>query len=423
MIILLLQQSSKLPLDSSSSYFEKITAESFFSLNNPIVFSIIVIVLIVIIIYLVLKFIIIPMQKKHLQYQRDAELQQAQLLAMFAEYDPDPVIRFDYDGVVRIINQLGNEFTEYNSNSRKNVKSLFPELKGVDIQYIIDNEDKYIFTAERGGKHFKFTLTGISKLRIGQIYGTDITELKEKETQLLRALEKAEESEKLKSYFLSQMSHEIRTPLNAILGFTDVLKHELGDDVPEELGPVFDSIEKSGRRLYRTIDLNLNMSTVLSGGFKLMKQKALIDDSLQPIILEYRAYAKEKRLIFEYRDLTDRIPYALDVYTFQMIATNIIDNAVKYTREGSIFVEVRILNDETLYFYVRDSGIGMSQDFKNKLFLPFIQEEMGYSRAYEGNGLGLALCKRLLDLINGSIEVQSEKGVGSTFIVKIPVNT
>lgn len=423
MIILLLQQSSKLPLDSSSSYFEKITAESFFSLNNPIVFSVVIIALIVTVVFLFLKFVVIPMQKKHLQYQRDAELQQAQLLAMFAEYDPDPVIRFDYEGVVRIINQLGNEFTEYNSNSRKNIKSLFPELKGVDIQYIIDNEEKYIFTATRGSKYFKFTLTGIPKLRIGQIYGTDITELKEKETQLLTALEKAEESEKLKSYFLSQMSHEIRTPLNAILGFTDVLKHELGDDVPAELGPVFDSIEKSGRRLYRTIDLNLNMSTILSGGFKLLIQKAMIDDTLQPIILEYRAYAKEKHLIFEYRDLTDRIPYSLDVYTFQMIATNIIDNAVKYTREGSIFVEVRILNDEMLYFYVRDSGIGMSLDFKNKLFLPFIQEEMGYSRAYEGNGLGLALCKRLLDLINGSIEVQSEKGVGSTFIVKIPVNT
>lgn len=410
-------------MDSSSSYFEKITAESFFSLNNPVVFSVVIIALIVTVVFFFLKFVVIPMQKKHLQYQRDAELQQAQLLAMFAEYDPDPVIRFDYDGVVRIINQLGNEFTEYNSNSRKNIKSLFPELKGEDIQFIIDNEEKYIFTAERGGKHFKFTLTGIPKLRIGQIYGTDITELKEKETQLLTALEKAEESEKLKSYFLSQMSHEIRTPLNAILGFTDVLKHELGDDVPEELGSVFTSIEKSGRRLYRTIDLNLNMSTILSGGFRVMKQKVIIDDMLQPIVLEYRAYAKEKDLFFEYRDLTDRIPYSLDAYTFQLIATNLIDNAVKYTRTGKIIVDVRILIDDVLYLKVEDSGIGMSADFTNKLFLPFIQEEMGYSRAYEGNGLGLALCKRLLDLVNGSIDVQSEKGVGSTFIVKIPVNT
>ncbi len=422
MNILLLQQSSKLLSDSSSSYFEQITVESFFSLNNPIVFSFISIVLIVTVVLLIIKYVVIPMQKRHLQFQRDSELQQAQLLAMFAEYDPDPVIRFDYDGVVKLINQRGNEFSEYDSNKRKNVATLFPELQKMDLQSLINKEERKTFISQRGDKYYKLTVTGIPKFKMGQIYCNDITELKNTETRLIAALEKAEESEKLKSYFLSQMSHEIRTPLNAILGFTDVLKHELGDNVPAELGSVFSSIEKSGRRLYRTIDLNLNMSTILSGGFKITKQKALIADTLQPIIFEYRAYAKEKNLFFEFRDLTHRIPYTVDVYTFQMIATNLIDNAIKYTREGHVFIEVRILDDKELYLKVEDSGIGMSDQFKNDLFRPYYQEEMGYSRAYEGNGLGLALCERLIYLNNGSIEVSSTKGVGSTFTVKIPVN-
>lgn len=344
------------------------------------------------------------------------------MLAMFAEYDPDPVIRFDYDGVVKLINQRGNEFSEYDSNKRKNVATLFPELQKMDLQSLINKEERKTFISQRGDKYYKLTVTGIPKFKMGQIYCNDITELKNTETRLIAALEKAEESEKLKSYFLSQMSHEIRTPLNAILGFTDVLKHELGDNVPAELGSVFSSIEKSGRRLYRTIDLNLNMSTILSGGFKITKQKALIADTLQPIIFEYRAYAKEKNLFFEFRDLTHRIPYTVDVYTFQMIATNLIDNAIKYTREGHVFIEVRILDDKELYLKVEDSGIGMSDQFKNDLFRPYYQEEMGYSRAYEGNGLGLALCERLIYLNNGSIEVSSTKGVGSTFTVKIPVN-
>jgi PAS domain S-box-containing protein len=247
----------------------------------------------------------------------------------------------------------------------------------------------------------------------------DITERKIMEEQLIRAKEKAEESDKLKSEFLAQMSHEIRTPLHIILSYNSFLKEELENHLNEDQIIGFNSIDSAGRRLTRTINLILNMAELQAGRLDIRNNDINLYDILNELAKEFELSAKEKNLeIFCINSCVDMPIIKSDEYIVTEVFQNLIDNAVKYTLKGKIEINIYRGEKKNYFVSIKDTGIGISDNYMDKLFVPFSQEDSGYSRKFDGNGLGLALVKNYLDLIKGEIIVASEKGQGSTFTVR-----
>lgn len=255
-------------------------------------------------------------------------------------------------------------------------------------------------------------------------------ELKEENAERMRAereavsaKEKAEKSDKLKSEFLAQMSHEIRTPLNIINGFNTILRDELKDNATPLFRKAMSNLEAASNRIIRTVDMVLKMSEVTLGTAKVTFtefdfKETIIDE----LIDKYNFLAKEKNLSLECIYETDKtIIYSDDYYVFQ-IFINLIDNAIKYTPSGEIKIVTGRNEKNELSVSVIDSGIGISKEFLPDMFNSFSQEERGYTRSYEGNGLGLSLVINYCGLIGAQISVESEKGKGSTFTITFPLN-
>ncbi len=246
----------------------------------------------------------------------------------------------------------------------------------------------------------------------------DISERKQAEKMILDARDKAEESANLKSEFLAQMSHEIRTPVNSILSFSSLLQEELYSVVSEDLRESFQIINAAGRRIIRTIDLILNMSQLQTKTYEYAtKEFDIFEDVIDNLHLEYALIAKEKNIDLEVIKNTDNTIVDGDEYTVGQIFNNLIDNAIKYTHDGRVEIIIDRNENDQLEIGVTDTGIGIAEEYIPNLFEPFTQEDMGYTRKYEGNGLGLALVKEYCELNNAVIKVKSSKNRGTTFLV------
>ena len=238
----------------------------------------------------------------------------------------------------------------------------------------------------------------------------DITMQKETEKDLILAREKAEESDRLKTAFLAQMSHEIRTPLNVILNATVILE----DDIDAEL---LEAVNQAGKRLQRTIDLILNMSAIQSGSYEPEFEKIDLDNELRIMVNEFKGLCREKNLEIEYVKEINNTEIIGDNFTVMQIFQNLINNALKYTREGSVKVILTNGMSDSISVEVKDTGIGISDEYLKNIFKPFSQEDVGQKREFEGNGLGLALVKKYVDLNKAEISVGSKKHLGTTFKV------
>ncbi len=246
----------------------------------------------------------------------------------------------------------------------------------------------------------------------------DISKQKEIEETLKKAKEMAEKSNKFKSEFLAQMSHEIRSPINVILSFTGLIRSEIEDELDEDLRDGFYSIERAGQRIIRTIDLLLNMSEIQTGVYDYIPKKInMFEDILSPLFSQYKIWAKEKKLNIVLTKNTDDTIITCDEYSVTQIFANLIDNAIKYTNDGKVEIKVEYDGTDRLAVSVADSGIGIAQNYLPTLFDIFSQEEHGYTRKYEGSGLGLSLVKEYCLMNNAQIKVESQKGKGSKFIV------
>ncbi len=244
----------------------------------------------------------------------------------------------------------------------------------------------------------------------------NITEKKQAEKALIESKEKAERSDRLKSEFLAQMSHEIRTPINTILSFSSLLKSELYDLVSDDIKQSFSLIERAGKRITRTIDLILNMSELQTGTYEPSKKEFdLFLRVVEPLYFEYSATAKSKNVEMILKKTNGNYTLFADEYTVGQIFNNLFDNAVKYTEKGKITVSLKKDKDKNIIVEVADTGIGISEEYLPNLFTPFSQEEQGYTRKFEGNGLGLALVKKYCEINNAEISVKSKKGKGTKF--------
>jgi len=247
----------------------------------------------------------------------------------------------------------------------------------------------------------------------------DITAMKEFEQELIKAKEKAEESDRLKSAFLANMSHEIRTPMNGILGFTSLLKQAKGSI--EEQREYINIIEKSGFRLLNIINDIIDISKIESGQMKLKIEPTNIDEQLKYLYDFFKPEAERKGLAFLLKKGV--CPEASTINTdgekIYAILTNLIKNAIKFTDTGVVEVEY-FCKDNTFEFLVRDTGIGIPKDRQKAIFERFVQADISDKRAYQGAGLGLSITKAFVEMLGGKIWVESEEHVGSVFHFTIP---
>ena len=245
-----------------------------------------------------------------------------------------------------------------------------------------------------------------------------VDELKSSHDEMIAALEKSERSDRLKSEFLAQMSHEIRTPINSIVNFSGLVRTELAPYINRDLSESFDIINDSCARLIRTIELIIDASELQTGNFQVkMTDLIIFDDIIDPVIKELNYAAIDKGLSLSCNNSVGPAMVSGDKYSITQLFTNLIDNAIKYTNSGYINVNISFNAAGDIVIEVEDTGIGISEDFLPFLFEPFMQEDQGYSRMYEGTGLGLSLVKKYSELNNAEVKVESRKGEGTKFTV------
>ncbi|NOZ74651.1 MAG: PAS domain S-box protein, partial [FCB group bacterium] len=255
------------------------------------------------------------------------------------------------------------------------------------------------------------TFNGKPAIVVGII---DISESVRHQEELEAAVIKARVADRVKTLFLANMSHEIRTPLNSLLGFMEVVEFETREGASRDLIQMFDSIHASGNRIIRTIHEILDASTIDAGAFEMHSRILSLKSVVEQVIRELNSRAGEKELYLHFESKVRNDQVNIDLYSIQQAVMNLVDNAIKYTEEGGIRVEIQRVKDR-LVLTISDTGIGMSEEYQRRMWTIFSQESEGYTKKYQGVGLGMALVKRYCSLNNVDIDVFSEKGVGSTF--------
>ncbi|MCG6191113.1 PAS domain S-box protein [Maribellus maritimus] len=244
----------------------------------------------------------------------------------------------------------------------------------------------------------------------------DITEKKNAEMELIKAKEKAEESDRLKTAFLLNVSHEIRTPMNGILGFTNLLEDpDLSEDKKSSFIQI---INKSGERLLNTINDIVEISKIEIGDIKINYSKVDLTEIMQYHYDFFYPEMRKKGLDFEVKNEVSEL-IETDRHKLDGILMNLLKNAIKFTKKGKIEFG-NYLKEGFVCFFVSDTGIGIPEDKQEEIFKRFVQADTRLSRNYEGSGIGLAIVKSYVDALNGTIEVKSEVEKGSIFTVSIP---
>ena len=273
-----------------------------------------------------------------------------------------------------------------------------------------DGTDEYVWfesfvtVGDRDGEGHPTLLVGGSLL---------IDERKKMEEELLKAKEAAEISNHLKSAFLANMSHEIRTPLNAIVGFSNVLAYTEDENERQEYIKI---IENNNTLLLQLIGDILDLSKIEAGVFEFVYSKVNLNVLLMEVIRAARLRLKNDSVVVEFVECLPECVICSDVNRLMQVMNNLITNAIKFTTKGSIRVGYRLREDESLYFYVSDTGCGIPADKLKEVFGRFVK----LNSFQQGTGLGLSICESIVTRLGGQIGVISEVGQGSTFWFTLP---
>lgn len=255
------------------------------------------------------------------------------------------------------------------------------------------------------------------------MYHEDQTEILLTEEEVKKARDASYESERLKNTFLNVLSHELRTPLNIILGYSSLIRENLIDKIGAEDKIYLDNLHSGSERLFKSITQMLEFAQIEAGNYSLNTETTDLISIIQDCLPDHQKHAKEKNLELRTNFSHKKIYVDVDVQCVENALNNLISNGVKFTHQGYVEIEVSILQEKGLAICkVRDTGIGISTKYLDHLYQPFSQEDLNVGRNYEGIGLGLALAKRYIEKLGGSLLVDSIKGVGSTFTFTLPLN-
>ncbi len=347
--------------------------------------------------------------------------------------DSLPQIIFETDGSGKLVyvNKLGADFMGYPIGyleTKPDVLSfVHPDDRNATaekLQMILNGAEgrgREIRMLHRDGKILDCMIYSSPVRKSNRIIGlrgiiVDVSEHKRMEDDLKVAKERAEEMNKLKSIFLANMSHELRTPMIGILGYAMMISEDIKDPQIKQMAG---TIVKSANRLTDTLNLILDLSKIEANRIDLRLHNVDPAHLLEEVVNHYRPAAEEKGLKLNFHAVAGGMTSRLDERLFSRIAGNLIHNAVKYTREGQVDVELTAENDMAVV-RVKDTGIGISEKNFGLIFEPFRQVSEGYNRRFEGTGLGLTISRKFIELMNGTIEVESEVNKGSVFTVRFP---
>jgi PAS domain S-box-containing protein len=260
----------------------------------------------------------------------------------------------------------------------------------------------------------------ISGKSVGRVWSfRDISRRKKAEADLIAEKERAQESDRLKTAFLHNVSHEIRTPMNAIIGFSTLLNDP--ELTAEERNQYIEIIFQSGSQLLSIINDIVDIANVESGQAKANMSEFNLNAALKSLSEQFSITGKKNNVSINLEpSLSDEDSTIVTDHTkLIQILSNLINNAIKFTRDGCVdFGYVK--KEKSLEFYVKDSGIGIPQEYHSRIFDRFYQVDSAVSRQYSGAGLGLSICKGYVELLGGTIDVESETGKGTIFRFTIP---
>ncbi|RAJ12592.1 PAS domain-containing hybrid sensor histidine kinase/response regulator [Arenibacter echinorum] len=323
----------------------------------------------------------------------------------------------------KVKNCLGKPYFQFLKDDQGNDFRNLIDLKTPNFKTISKSFKSQIITGEY--KWLDFSLKVIMS-EDGNIEGyigaiVDISKVKETELALIEAKEKESMANKAKDEFLTTMSHEIRTPLNAVIGISHLLLLE--NPKPEQLENL-STLKHSSEHLLCLVNDILDFNKIASGQLELEERDFSLNQVLNGLRSIFHNTAKEKdiRLLIK-KDTSLPKTFIGDSTRLSQILTNLVSNAIKFTEEGKVMVDIEVLEVEedfyVLEFVIADTGIGIPEDKKDKIFLSFAQANSDTTRKYGGTGLGLAICKRLLEIMDSDLKLESQVGIGSTFSFKL----
>lgn len=352
--------------------------------------------------------------------ERKLAQKEIETLARFPKENPNPVLRISSDGIVLFANEAGKPVLDtWGTQQGQRV----PEDCYKKIREAIESGEPSNFELScHDGRMLFVTLSPVRESGYVNAYGLDITELKEALNEVSQAKKEAEDASKAKSQFLANMSHEIRTPMNSVLGFSEMLSQEhLTDEQTQYVTFICDS----AKNLMEIINDILDFSKIEAGKLDIDVVECVLSEILADVDSMLRPKAREKELEFEIL-CSDLLPTHIhtDPDRLRQCLINLVNNAIKFTEEGHVHINVSLEYDSDqkpcVHFAIEDTGIGIKPQEREKIFESFAQADTGTTRKYGGTGLGLAITKQLAGLLGGELALSSTEGKGSTFSFVIP---
>jgi len=367
-------------------------------------------------------------------FRNTSELQKAlnnlERIAVLAEYSPDIVLSINTDGTIEYMNPLAirtlselglrheemfellpSDIMEFYASSHKNNKSA----REIEHQY--------------KDRTFLWTFSPIAGQQILNCYAMDITKRKTAEEEARKALVakvRAEQASLAKSDFLATMSHELRTPLNAILGYCELIEEDAEELGCNSITNDLNKIHAAGTHLLSLINEILDLSKIEAGKMELHIEEVDINRLVSDTVHTVNSLIVKKHNTIKVNIQPRLQVMHSDPTKLRQVLYNLISNASKFTEYGTITVTVDqylVKNQNWVTFIVEDTGIGMTEEEKSRVFNAFVQADSATTRRYGGTGLGLAISQRFCQMLGGSISVKSEPGKGSTFYVTLPTDT